>query len=1165
MTDRPPSTSFATSRPVAVLVLFVAAVVFGYFSYGRLPVRLMPELSYPTITVRTEYFGAAPEEVEKDVSRPIEEALGVISGLRRLSSISRADVSDVVLEFAWDTEMSEAVQDTLEKLDLVVLPEDAGASLILRFDPSLDPIMELSLSTTRGAGETEAEQRRLRRLGELQIKRRLEPIKGVAAVRVRGGLEEEIHVMLEAGRLARAGLSISDVIRRLEEENVNIAGGTIKEGRADYMVRTVNEFENLDEIGGTLLAVIDGREIRVRDVGTVVMSHRDREMVTRTDGGPSVQIDIFKEADANIVSLAARVRAAVGALERDADPSLDPTAARSAQGLAEELYFGEDAVLEIVADRSVFIESSIDEVRDTAIIGGLLAVLVLFLFLGELRSTVIIGVSIPISLLVTFAPLNLLGVSLNIMSLGGLALGIGMLVDSSIVVLESIYRNREDGYDVVEATILGTREVAGAVTASTLTTIGVFMPMVFVDGVAGQAFDDLGLAVVLSLSVSLIVALYFIPMLASRRAPTPLRAPARRVGAHGDGESVAPKAGGGNPRRRWWVLAAWQGAAADWRALGWVLRLILLPYLLIKLALTTILELIGRMLLGILSLPRLFWRYAGVVIRPVAGALVWLPLTATRKMLEASNRIYPRIIGWCVDHVAPVLLVSLGFVGVLYFSAARLDSELLPEVFQGEFTIEVALPVGTPLEATEQILTPVATAILAERENIETLIVQLGYDATDAQSFEEGEHTARFKVLLVESRDNEASEREVADRIRAKLDRIPDLEARLVRPVLFSFKTPIEVEVYGDDLRELRITADRVRAEMEAMGSLADVEATLRKGSPEVLIEYDRERLLRYGLDIGAVARQVRDQVRGRSTTRYNVDDRRIPIVVRLRTVDRASVDDIERLVVDPKGSGQVTLGAIAGVKLGEGPSEVRRVDGQRVAVVRANLADGATLGGVVTALEDRLAVAIDWPDGITFAVTGQSEEWQRSRSSLLIALLLSIFLVYVVMAAQFESLLYPLIIMASIPLAFVGTFVTLAAIDMSLSIVVFLGMIMLAGIVVNNAIVLVDYINVLKRRGADAREAVLKAGVVRLRPILMTTATTVLGLVPMAIGLGDGAEIRRPLAITVISGLIVSTALTLVVIPTLYVAADRVRDRVFAALGRVPGDPDADPPEDAA
>jgi HAE1 family hydrophobic/amphiphilic exporter-1 len=1140
--------SLATRRPVAVLMVFVAAVVFGYFSYGRLPVRLMPELSYPTITVRTEYLGAAPEEVEKDISRPVEEALGVISGLRRISSVSRADVSDVICEFAWDTEMSEAVQDTLEKLDLVVLPEEAGASLILRFDPSLDPVMELSLSTTRqgpaakdrgprsGPNDidqagSEAEQRRLRRLGELQIKRRLEPIKGVAAVRVRGGLTEEIHVAIDGARLARTRISIADVIRRLEEENVNVAGGTIKEGRADYMVRTVNQYQDLDQIRRTLLAVtrgVDGgREIRLGDIAEVSMGHGDREMITRTDGEPSVQIDVFKEADANIVSLAARVAAELGD---------DP---KSGDGLAAELYQSEDALLEIVADRSVFIESSIAEVRSTAVIGGLLAVLVLFLFLGELRSTAIIGLSIPVSLLVTFAPLNLLGVSLNIMSLGGLALGIGMLVDSSIVVLESIHRNREEGHDLVEATVRGTRDVSGAVTASTLTTIGVFLPMVFVDGVAGQAFDDLGIAVVLSLSVSLLVALYLIPMLASREA---------RV-------EIDPQREAGPPKGR--GLRAWRAVLADWRALGWIGRVALAPYMVLKLVLASLLELAALFVLFALSIPRRLWALGGGGARKIGGALVWPFLATTRAGLDWANRVYPKLIRWSLDHVSAVLGIAVLCLGLLYASATRLDSELLPEVYQGEFTIEVALPVGSPLAETEATLAPVEAAIAANRERIDTVIVQIGYDPTDSRSSQEGEQTARFKILLTPSRDNQAAERAVADRIRGHLAAIPDLEARLVRPVLFSFKTPIEVEIYGDDLRRLRDVSARIRAAMESMAELDDVEATLRRGAPEVQIRYDRERLLRYSLDIGQVARAVRDQVRGRSTTRYNLDDRRIPIVVRLREPDRASVADVERLIADPAGTGQIRLGAIADIELGEGPSEVRRVDGQRVAVVRANLAAGATLGGAVTALEQRLAAAIDWPEDMSFAVTGQSEEWERSQKSLLLALLLSIFLVYVVMAAQFESLLYPLIIMASIPLAFVGTTVTLLALDLSLSIVVFLGMIMLAGIVVNNAIVLVDYINILKRRGLELREAVMQAGLVRLRPILMTTATTVLGLLPMALGLGDGAEIRRPLAITVISGLIVSTALTLLVIPTLYVAADRARDRALAALGRAPrGEP---------
>ncbi|MFP5285742.1 MAG: efflux RND transporter permease subunit, partial [Thermoanaerobaculia bacterium] len=493
-------TGFVTQRPVAILMLFLAAVVFGAFSYGRLPVTLMPELSYPTLTVRTEYPGAAPEEVENDVTRPIEEALGVIGGLRRISSVSRAGVSDVVLEFAWDTDVSEATQDTLEKLDLVFLPDEAERPLILHYDPSLDPVMELSLSGRGDAFQGEEGLRRLRRLAELQIKRGLEPIKGVAAVRVRGGLEEEIHVLLDGEALRRTGIPIQAVIDRLRQENINVAGGTIQEGRTEYMVRTLNEYEDLTQIAGTVVASPGGRDVRIRDLGRVVRSHKERQMLTRADGGESVQIDVFKEADANIVAVAERVKEALGGEE----------------GLAPRLQREEGARLQVVADRSIFIRSSIAELRDSAVVGGLLAVLVLFAFLREFRSTAVIAVNIPIALIMCFAPLHLLGVSLNIMSLGGLALGVGMLVDCSIVVLESIARCREEGDGVVAAAIRGTREVAAPVVSSTLTSVAVFFPMVFVEGIAGQAFGDLGIAVVVSQFAALIVALFFVPMLASR-------------------------------------------------------------------------------------------------------------------------------------------------------------------------------------------------------------------------------------------------------------------------------------------------------------------------------------------------------------------------------------------------------------------------------------------------------------------------------------------------------------------------------------------------------------------------------------------------------------------------------------------------------------------------
>ncbi len=1131
-TQGPASQSFATTRPVAVLMVFFAAIVFGYFSYSRLALRLMPEMSYPTITVRTEYAGAAPEEVETDVSRPVEEALGVIAGLRRTSSVSRAGVSDVVLEFAWDTQMADAVQDTLEKLDLVVLPEEAENSLILRFDPALDPVMELSVASAKqvDAKDRDVELRRVRRIAELQIKRALDPIKGVAAARVRGGLEEEIHVRLNGGALASAGLSLSRVTERLGQENINIAGGTIEDGGADYMVRTLGEFKNLDEIRNTVVATKEGREIRIKDLGTVEKTHHERQIITRSMlagvAGESVQIDIYKEADANMVALSKRVRQALGPLETEASSTSQDTM-RSGNALVQQLYDSEGLVLRVVGDRSLFIESSISEVRNTAIIGGLFAVLVLFLFLKSVKSTLIIGVSIPISLLVTFAPLNLLGVSLNIMSLGGLALGVGMLVDSSIVVLESIYRNREEGMSLTQATVVGTHEVRGAVIASTLTTIGVFLPMVFVEGVAGQAFGDLGLAVVISLLVSLLVALTLLPMLASRTGV--------------QGSVTAPKASlvpG---------LGPWHALKGDLVALRWPLKILLLPLLLLRFVLATILSLLASAFSMALFGPLYLFTRALPALRRIFAVLWWVPLFVVDTTLGALRKHYPRFLRWSIGHGATMLTVMLLCLGLTYVLATRLETELLPEVHQGEFTFEISLPVGTTIEETVATLADVEMAVQNEIDGIESVSVTYGYDPASSRRSDEGEHTAHYRIHLQEGENNEAAERVVAEQVRKRLATIPDLHARLVRPVLFSFQTPIEVEIYGNDLHRLRELSERVQFEMASLPSLSDVETSLRRGAPEVQIVYQRERMRRYNLNIAEVARLVRDEVKGREATRFSQTDRKVPIVVQLAETDRSSVEDLRRLIVDPEGSSTITLASVAQVSLGEGPSEVRRVDGQRVAVVRANLRGGVSLSTAVTQVEQQLLGRIDWPGDMHFAIAGQNKEWERSQRSLWLALSLSIFLVYVIMAAQFESLVYPLIIMVSIPLAFLGTFAALGALGVHLSIIVFLGMIMLAGIVVNNAIVLIDYINLLKSRGSSLEEAVIDAGSARLRPILMTTITTALGLLPMALGFGDGAELRTPLAISVISGLLVSTVLTLILIPTLYVLVDRGKERLAA------------------
>ncbi len=1170
---KPPLTSFTTSRPVAVFVVFLAAVVFGLFSYKQLSVALMPELSYPTLTVRTEYPGAAPEEVENDISRPVEDALSVIGGLRHISSISRAGVSDVVLEFSWDSSMSDAAQDTLEKLDLVFLPDEAQRPLILRFDPSLDPVMELSLS---GSGERYAGEeglRRLRRLADLQIKRALEPIDGVAAVRVRGGLEEEIHILIDEEQLRRTGLAIQTVIDRLAQENVNVAGGTIKEGRTEYMVRTLNEYENLDQIGNTVIATIHGREVRIKDLGEVVWSHKERQILTRTEGGPSVQIDIFKAADANIVALAKRVQKRLGELdiEEEARPASAGAGARAggrekAGGLAVELYRNEGAVLQVVADRSLFIESSINEVVWAAIFGGLFAILILFLFLRNVLSTAIVALSIPISLLVTFAPLNVMGVSLNIMSLGGLALGIGMLVDSSIVVLESIFRCREEGDGLRQAAVRGTLEVRGAVIASTLTSIAVFLPMVFVEGIAGQAFGDLGLAVVVSLLVSLAVAVFLIPMLASRKGIKVAMGPIDE----GLSSSFWRPASlffvaGEVPRLAKW----WAGSAADRlaRGLGWLLRLI--PFVLgmvllvVMVVLGLVLEIAAKTVVALFFLLALFWRYAvRWWLLPSLKLIFAGPLRLTELLLGNLQRGYPPVVRWTVRHGGFMAVITLLIFAATVWTASQLGSELLPEVHQGEVTFEVALPVGTPLEETEAALAPVEQAILSAREHIASLIMTVGFDPESSQRSDEGEHTARFKVLLENS--DPRVEALVVNRIRGFLNEVPDIEARVVRPVLFSSKTPIEVEVYGDSLRRLKELTAQGREVIAAMPELADVESSLKSGAPEVQIVYDRDLLARYGLNIRQVAELVRNQVKGFEATRFNLKDRRVPILVRLGAEDRETVADVSSMTVNPSGDRSIPLSAVAAVTLGEGPSEVRRIDGRRAALINANIAQGS-LGGAVERLDEVLGSELEWPADMTYLIAGQNQEWEQSRGSLFLALALSIFLVYVIMAAQFESLVQPLVIMFTIPLAFFGTMVALWMLEISLSVVVFLGMIMLAGIVVNNAIVLVDYINVLRRRGLAVEEAIITAGKVRLRPILMTTATTVLGLLPMALRLGDGAEIRTPMAVAVISGLITSTALTLLIIPAFYALFDRLRRRLFGGAEAMEGEETIESAEDVA
>ena len=1257
---------FTTTRPVAILMVVIGVVVFGVISYQQLPLNLMPDMTYPSLTVRTEYPGAAPEEVETSISRPVEQALGVVDNLVSISSISKAEQSDVILDFTWDTDMDKATADVREKLDQVFLPDDAKRPLILRFDPSLDPIMRLALYGKENLTY-------IRYIGEEQLKRALETIDGVAAVKVKGGLEEEIRVELNERAMTQIGMNIETVKSRLSEENVNLAGGNLKEGQTEYLVRTLNEFRTLKEIEELVVGRFNNVDIKIKDVGHVYRTHKERQIITRVDGKESVEIEIYKEADANIVEVAHRVkdrlygtkeqREYVAAMknpqkvkkEKKPEPRknekkgrrgrrgsrggpMDREAFKKAQMtnfLAYELPG--DIKIETLSDQSIFIESSVNEVKETAITGGLLAIIVLFVFLRLLSPTVIIALSIPISIIATFAPMKIFGVSLNIMSLGGLALGVGMLVDNSIVVLESISRRREKGDSLVEATIRGVSEVGGAVTASTLTTVAVFFPIVFVQGVAGQVFGDMALTIVFSLLASLAVALFLIPMLSSRQISSFTRAgdlkalPAKyilnmplkdKVDAFfsregekdgkgfthwigllgqtvsgwfgsslkvlifvllsvfkiagvtvatlftpllfwlkpGNGSYTAWLTGlsrGRDPQEKktgnpLWVgyeqvnstpllfqdfrgyFGNWSGTALWMKILKVFFAPLMLAFYLLKFITYATFEILFRVIHGLVL---------------IIGLLIYMLIMLFRLLLTVPTRMvvatfdwgygliekgYPRLLTAAIQNRWSMLAgVLILFVLTVFGLGPRLGSELIPEVAQGEFFVELRMPIGTPVEETDERIIPIVEKI-ATMEGVAKVASVAGTDKSATSDSEEGENTAKLTVTITPGLDFESMEQKLIHNIRSLMQSYPGISANIARPTLFSFKTPIEVHLKGYSLAKLQKYSRNIEQVMANIPGVVDAKSNIQRGNPEVQIYYDRKRLALYGLNVLQVANIVRNKIRGDVATEFRQEDRKIDVLVRLRESDKESIDDLRRIVVNPGSPVAVQLNSVAEIRINEGPSEIRRVDQTRTAVITANVEDGYSLSEISGKIYEAL-VAMDLPQEFTFELAGQNKEMETSLNSLILALALAIFLVYIVMASQFESLVHPFIIIFTIPLALIGVIIFLYLLGIPLSIVVFLGLIMLAGIVVNNAIVLVDFINQLRERGLEKRRAILEAGQTRLRPILMTTMTTVLGLLPMALGLGDGAEIRTPMAITVIVGLLSSTLLTLVVIPVVY------------------------------
>ncbi len=1045
---------FSIKRRVTITMIFLAAIIFGWIAFNRLSIDLLPNITYPTLTIRTEYPGTAPAEVENLISKPIEEAVGVVNGVIRVSSTSRSGVSDVVVEFDWDTNMDFASLNVREKLDRVRLPKDAGQPILLRYDPSLEPIMRIALYGSKNLIA-------LRLLGDEKIKRDLESLDGVAAVQVSGGLEEEIHVDLNAAKLAVLKIPVTLVTSRLAQENVNLTGGTLDEGSTQYIVRTLNQFKTAAEINNIVIARRGNAVIRVGDIGRAYKSYKDRKIITRVNGHESVEISVYKEASTNTVAVADRVKKKLTAIQKNirlTSPNVQ---------------------LAIVADQSRFIRNSVNDVLSSAVIGGLLAMMILYFFLRDLRSTLIISLAIPISIVSTFFLMYLSNVSLNVMSLGGLALGVGMMVDSAIVVLESVDRYRKRGLGLAEAASQGTSEVGMAVVASTLTTVFVFVPIIFVKGIAGQIFTDEALTVTYSLLMSLLVALTLIPMLSA-------------LGRSGSKHSVQDEASQAVPASRFSHFMT-------------------------------------NVVLGIFRLSKAVAVFSGKILLLCLWPFQWI----FDRFYRWTVRVYPPVIRWALKNRWQTVAIALVLLGFSYVAYLHLGTELIPEMSQGEFIVDVTLPVGTPIEETDTMIQTMVKIGSANPNVLRMYAVAGSVTQTGVSSTEELENIGQILVKLKAGVLKEKENRVMED-LRRKWENLPGVSTKFSRPSYFSFKTPVEVEVKGYNLDMLNRLSKTVAEQMREVSGLVDVKSSMEGGNPEIQIQFNRERVARLGTDIQTIATLIRNEIQGDVATQLNRRDRKIDIRVRSREKDRRTIEALKQLIVNPGSAVPVPLFSVANIAVERGPSEIRRVDQERVAIVSANV-EGRDLGSAVTDIR-RILSKIDLPPGMRVTIGGQNAEMAVSFASMRFAIFLAIFLVYLVMASQFESLLHPFVIMFTIPFGLIGVFFTLWIFGQTISVVSLIGMVMLAGIVVNNAIVLVDYINHLRRVEKMPKfEAIVQAGQVRLRPILMTATTTVLGLLPMSLGLGEGSEVRSPMAITVIGGLIMATVLTLVFIPTIY------------------------------
>ena len=1010
----------AIHRPITMFMISATVVLLGLISLTRLPVDLLPDVSFPSITVRVGYPGVGPLEIEELVVRPLEQALAAVPGVEQINSTASEGSGTVRLNFAWGTQLNEAADEVRTRIDRIRgrLPEDADPPTIFKFDANSSPIMGIGV-------EGSYDRVTLRELATNDLSPRIERVAGVASVTVDGGLRRQIQVELSKETITALNLSVNRITTLLAAENQNIPLGEVDEGDTTYLLRSAGQYENLDDIRNLVVQTTNGVPVYLRDIATIYDGTEDYRSFMRINGQPGVRMRVTKQSGKNTVDIADAVKAEIERINA------------SVKGMK----------LSVLDDQSVFIHRSIDSVKEHAMFGSILVIAIIFLFLRDLRSTFIICLSIPISVIGTFALLYFAGYTLNTMTFGGLALGIGMIVDASIVVLENTYRHMEMGKDRVQASIEGSEEVWSAILASTLTHIAVFVPLLFLSGVSSILFKQLAIVVMFSLVMSLFVAVTIVPVLCAKLLRLPAEAHART-------------------------------------------------------------GITGRM------------------------------YNATERMLERVDDRYKALLHRSLQHRPMVLGTSAALVLIAALILPTLTFELMPQADEGEVTIDVEMPVGVRIERTEQTILEVEKlALNAVPETV--MIISSG---GGGGFFGGGSNRGNVTLRLVPRGERERSSEQVATDLRRELTGLTGAQVRTrasggnssMNRILGGLSDArLSLEIRGHDLNDAQRLMEQTRTLMENTEGVTDVRLSREQGRPELAIRVDRPKAALLGLSVSGVADTIRTNVAGTQAAMFRERGNEYPIVVRLREEDRGAVRDIGDVLVQTP-SGQVTPArTVLEVAPQAGPVQIERKNQERIARVNAEVE--TALSEAVKRVEAKIP-SLDIPADFSVGFGSEVEEQEQAFAQLQAMLILAVLLVYGVMASQYESFLDPFIIMFSVPVSAIGVVLALKLTGTTFSLQAYIGVIMLAGIVVSNAILLVDYTNILRRRdGMKLREAVETAGRTRLRPILMTSGATILGLVPMALGIGEGAELQAPLARVVIGGLLASTMVTLVLVPTVY------------------------------